>query len=178
MKNTWLHIKYLLYFILLTITTYLVITFIDYTFDFFIVIKIIPIGFSYYYFYKVTEHINSSLFAYKKKVDPNKFKKNGWTLIIPGILIFAFQISIALATESLNYQLILSDNKQTTATIKDCSKSKGTEYCIYSYSVDNKNYEIKYCNESTNLKLKEYDTATVIYYSKFPIISKLKKELQ
>jgi len=176
MKNIWLHIKYLLFFILLIITTYLAFTFIDYTFDFFIVIRIILLGFSYYFFYKVTEHIYSSIFEYKKKENLNKLKKNGWVLIIPGILIFAFQISVAMAIDSLNHQLILSDNKQTTATIKDCSKSKGTEYCIYSYSVDNKNYEVRYCNESTNLK--EYDTATVIYYSKFPIISKLRKELQ
>jgi hypothetical protein len=106
-----------------------------------------------------------------------KFKKTGWNFIAL-VLFFLHLIIVTKATESLNYYLLLSDHKQTIATIKDCYKSKGTEYCVYSYLVDNKQYDIKYCNEPDNLKFKEFDTTTVIYYSKFPVISKLKNELK
>ncbi len=86
--------------------------------------------------------------------------------------------TVKVATDTLNDHLILTDNKHTIATIKDCYKSKETKYCVYSYTVYNKPYNIKYWNEPYNLKLKENDTTTIIYYSKFPVISKLKKELE
>lgn len=177
MNKTLNNIKYVIIFILLTLATYVTFTFVDYSFDYFMVGRILLMGICYFYFYKLTEHIYTTLREYKKNETPIKFKKSGWTFIAI-VLFFAHLISVSIATDSLNYHLILSDSKQTMATIKDCRKSRGTEYCVYSYSVDNKIYEIKYCNEPDNLKLKETDTSTVVYYSKFPVISKLKKELQ
>jgi hypothetical protein len=177
MTKLWSNIIYTVLFILVTIAAYWTFTFVDYPFDFFTLIRIFLMGICYLYFYKLTGHIYALIKLNKKKQTPIKFKNSSWTLIAL-VLFFLHLILVSIATDSLNDYLILSDNKQTIATIKDCYKSKGTEYCVYSYSVDNKVYDIKYCNEPDNLKLKETDTTTVIYYSKFPVISKLKKELE
>ncbi len=178
MKKTWSNILYLVLFILLTAATYGTFTCIDYSFDYFLIVRILLMSICYFYFYKVTGHIYTTYRVYKKNEKPITFKKSSWTFIA-FVLFIVHLITVSIATDSLNNYLIGSDNKETTATIKDCYKTLwGTEYCVYSYSVDNKNYEIKYCNEPDNLKFKEADTTTVIYYSKFPVISRLKKELQ
>jgi|GEM_PF-3814065 len=168
---------YIFLFILLTVATYGTFTCIDYSFDYFIIVRILLMAICYYYFYKATGHIYTTFSVYKKNETQIKFKKNGWKFMA-SILWIGYLILISIATDSLNNYLIGYDNKQTIATIKDCYKTRGTEYCVFSYSVNNKNYEIKYCNEPNNLKFKETDTTTVIYYSKFPVISRLKKELQ
>ncbi len=176
MTKLW-NIVYFILFILLTVTIYGNFTFVDYSFDYVTIIRILLMAICYLYFYILTEHIYTLLKVNKKHETPIKFKKSGWTFI-PFVLFLLHLVLVSIATDRLNNYLIDCDNKQTIATIKDCHKSRGTEYCVYSYSVDNKHYEIKYCNEPDNLKLKETDKTTVIYYSKFPIISKLKKELQ
>jgi hypothetical protein len=178
MNKTLVKIIYIVLFILLTAVTYWTFTFIDYSFDYFLIVRILIMSICYFYFYKVTGHIYTTYRVYKKNQTPITFKKSGWTFIA-FVLFIVHLITVNIATDSLNNYLIGSDNKETTATIKDCYKTlRGTEYCVYSYSVDNKNYEIKYCNEPDNLKFKETDTTTVIYYSKFPVISKIKKEFR
>lgn len=113
----------------------------------------------------------------KKNKYPMRFKKTGY-IAIPALLFFLHLLIIGLSVEKLNYYLLVSDKKQTIAVIKNCYKSKGTEWCVYSYVVDNTRYEIKYSNDAPKLKLREFDTTTVFYYSKLPVISKLKREME
>lgn len=177
MTKLWTNITYIILFILLTFAAYVTFTFVDYSFDYFMIIRCLVMAICGFYFYKLTGHLYTLIKLNKKNHALVKFEKSGWAFIAL-VLFFLHLILVSIATDSLNDYLILSDSKNTIATIKDCYKSKGTEYCVYSYSVGNKYYDIKYCNEPDNLKLKETDTATVIYYSKFPVISKLKKELE
>jgi hypothetical protein len=175
MTKLWSHFTYIILFFLLTITAYGTFTGVDYSFDYFTIIRVLLIGICYFYFYKLTGHIYTLLKVSKKHETLIVFRKSGWTFVA-AILCILHLILVSITTDSLNNYLIKSDNKQAIATIKDCYVSKSTEYCVYSYSVDNKSYELKYCNEPDNLKFKERDTAIVIYYTKLPVISLLKRE--
>ena len=172
------NIVYFLLFVGLTIALYAILFLIDYSAGYFTIARVLIMGVCFFYFYKLTGH-SAYLTRAKKKL--NIFQPG---IDIGGILIALcfFILHLALVNvggEKLNDKLLAMDNRETIATIKDCHISKGKkEYCVYEYSVDNKHYEIKYCNQPRNLKFKESDTTTVIYYSKFPVISKLKKELE
>jgi len=159
----------------LTAANYAVCTFIDYSFEYFVFIRILVGALSYLYFFHLVGHIYTKLGFDKKRGYPTKFKKTGWS-IIPGILFFIHLISVTSATDYINDFLVRSKNSLTFATIKDCHKSRGTEYCVCSYLVDNKYYAIKYNNEPTSLKLKEGDTTSILYYPNIPQIGRLKKE--
>jgi len=171
------NILFFLLLIQLTIASYAITFFIDYSADYFTIARVFIMGVCFFYFYKLTGHLTYLKRAKEKLNTYPSAKDNGGTLI-SFCLFIVHLILVNIGGETLNDKLLATDNRETTATIKDCYSSKGTEYCVYIYSIDNKNYEVKYCNEPDNLKFKETDTTTVIYYSKFPVISKLKKELQ
>lgn len=171
------NILYLLLFLGLTVVSYATFFFVDYFADYFTILRALIMGGCFFYFYKLTAHL-TYLTRAKEKLNTYPSAKNSGGTLIAFCLFILHLILVNVGGEKLNDKLLATSNRETTATIKDCYSSKGTEYCVYSYSVDNKHYEIKYCNEPENLKFKETDTTTVIYYSKFPVISKLKKELQ
>ena len=173
-------ISNILYFLLLiglTVASYAITFFIDYSADYFTIARALMMGVCFFYFYNLTGNLTNLRRAAEKINTYPSAKGSGRTLIAFCLFILHL-IIVNIGGGKLNNTLLTMDNRETTATIKDCYSSKGTEYCVYSYSVDNKHYEFKYCNEPGNLKFKETDTTTVIYYSKFPVISKLKKELQ
>lgn len=170
----------ILYFLLLlglTIASYANTFFIDYSADYFTIARVFIMGVCFFYFYKLTGH-STYLTRAKEKINTYPSAKDSGGTLIAFCFFILHLVLVNVGGEKLNDKLLSGDNMETTATIKDCYLSKGTEYCVYEYTVDNKHYEIKYCNEPDNLKFKESDTTTVIYYSKFPVISKLKKELE
>ena len=171
------NILYFLLFIGLTVISYATFFFVDYSADYFTILRALIMGVCFFYFYKLTGHL-TYLTKAKDKLNAYPFAKNSGGTLIAFLLFIIHLILVNVGGESLNDKLLAMDSGQTTATIKDCYSSKGTEYCVYSYSVDNKHYDIKYCNEPDNLKLKETDTTTVIYYTRFPVISRLKRELE
>ncbi len=177
MTKVFIHILFIIAFIALTIGSYAILFLVDYSFDFFALARIAVMGVAIFYFYLLTKNLD---FLKSAKDKLNKFpsaKENGETLVA----LFLFTIHLLFVNvggEYLNNKLLASDSRETTATIKDCHKSKGTEYCVYEYFVGNKRYEIKYCNEPDHLKFKESDTTSIIYYAKFPAISRLKKDWQ
>ncbi len=168
---------YLFLFIPLSVLAYVTFTFVDQTFYFFTIIRILLLGICYFYFYKLTGHIYKVKNENKKSYAPMKFKRGGLTFFA-SISFVCYLILGSICAYNFNNALLKYDNKMVIATIKDCYKYRGTEYCIYCYVVDGNNYEIKFCNEPNNLKLKENDRTTVIYCTKFPVISKLKSELE
>ena len=165
--------SYFLLFIGLSVASYSIIFFIDYSTEYFTIARVLNIGVCFFYFYKLVRHL-TYLKGVAEKLNTYSSANNHGKTLIAFCLLVSHLILIDFGGEKLNEKLLLMDNLETIATIKDCHSSKGTEYCIYSYSVDNKHYEIKYFNN--NMKFKENDRTTVIYFSKFPIISKLKKE--
>ena len=171
------NILYFLLFLGLTIASYAVIFLIDYSAGYFTIARIFIMGVSFFYFYKLTGH-STYLTRVKKKFNTYLRAKDSGGILIAFCFFILHLVLVNIGGEKLNDKLLAMDNRETTATIKDCHVSKGREYCVYEYSVGNKHYEIKYCNEPNNLKFKESDTTTVVYYSKFPVISKLKKQLQ
>lgn len=136
--------------------------------------KLSALGISYFYFYRLCRFLAS---LKKQKADtasPDEKRLN----LVTWFVFLIHLVLVNTAGEKLMLYLLMNDHQHTTASIRDCEISKGSEYCIYTYVVDNNHYEIKYCNEPDNLKLKQGDTVTVLYYTKFPVISKLKKELE
>ncbi len=171
------NIIYFLLFIGLTIASYAITFFIDYSADYFTIARMLIMGISFFYFYKLTRHLTILQRATVKFNSYPSAKNSGATLI--AFFLFIIQLLIVnLGGEKLNDKLLKSDYRETFATIKDCYSSKGSEYCVYNYTVDNKHYEIKYRNDLNKLKFSESDTTTIIYYTKFPVISRLKKQLE
>lgn len=170
MTKLWINIAYIILFFLLTVAVYLTFTFANCSFVNDTFSRILLIAICYLYFYKLKGHLNTQSKVTKKHKRAIKFKKKRWKFSAFSLGLLHFFL-VYFATYNLNNYLIESDSKQTIATIKDCSKSRGTEYCVYSYTIDNQYYEIEYCREP-------YDTTTVIYYSKLPVISRLKNELE
>lgn len=177
MKKNIYSLLYFLLFVVLTMASYAITFLIDYSAEYFTIIRILIMVICFCYFYMLIGH---STYLTKAKLKANTYpsaKNSGGTLIAFCLFIIHL-ILVNVGGEKLNDRLLATDNKATVAKIKDCNSSKGTEYCVYEYSVENHHYEIKYCNEPAHLKFKESDTTTVIYYSKFPAISKLKKDLE
>ena len=171
------NIVYFLLFVVLTIAFYAILFFIDYSAGYFTIARVFIMGVCFFYFYKLTGH-STYLRRAKEKLNTSLHAKKGGGILIALCFFIIHLILVNVGGEKLNDKLLAMDNRETTATIKDCHLSKGKEYCVYEYTVDNRYYEIKYCNDPDNLKFKESDTTTVIYYTKFPSISKLKKELE
>lgn len=155
-------------FIVVSIATYAT-SYVDYSFDHLTLLRILAMGLCYFYFYKLAEYVYTSLSIPAKNQTPAFYAF---------IVFFLHMLLLSIGTDYLNNWLINKSPCETIAMINNCHKSKGTEYCMYSYTIDHKSYTLKYCNEPANLRFRESDTVTIVYFSSFPVISKLKNELE
>jgi hypothetical protein len=154
--------KYFLYvigFIVLTLVEYYIYSYIDYSYKYFMVIRLATIGIGYFYF----------LLAARC------FSKNMAIPLFVIIITMVYNVLLLFIFEHINSALLEFKNKETVAVIKDCEKSRGTAYCVYSYRDKNKYYEIRFCNEGSILKYKNNDRVMIRYYTLNPAISEIKK---
>jgi hypothetical protein len=84
-------------------------------------------------------------------------------------MLLHYVVVIEIA-EELNDYLIKSDPQIILATLENCRKLGGTEYCDYCYTVNRKTYKHKILNETTNYK--NGNTIRVLYYKTNPALSK------
>jgi hypothetical protein len=155
MKN----IFYISGFIILTIFYYFISTYVEYTSNYFSVLNIAAIIIGFLYSYSFSKHL---------------LKKRAAPLIGFFIMLIHLFLTV-IATEKLNDFLLTSNNTETIATIKDCKRyRKGSEYCIYYYSANNKQYAKRFLNEAPDYKYKNGDTLTIQYYIANPKVSRLK----
>ena len=176
MKKTSSKILYFIIFLQLTVAQYVVYFFINYSFSVSI-LRLLMMGICAFYYYKLIEHL-TFLQSIAKSINKHAFEQNSGETLIFCFFFISNIFLVDIGGRKLNNKLLAMDKKEIIAIIKDCSFSGKDEYCFYSYSVDNKQYEVRYSNDPDNLQFKEKDVTTVVYCSKFPHISKLKAELE
>jgi len=163
----------ILFFVLfwvLTLAFYAVFFLIDNSTFYFMIFRALIMLSGVFYFYMLIEHV-----TYLKKAT----EYTGTFFVAFCLCMFYIALVIDFGGEKLKTKLLKSSYGETIATIKNCYSSEGSEYCLYSYSLSTKHYEIKYCNEycgsrDTLKKFNEGDKVTIVYYPKFPVLSKLK----
>lgn len=160
-------------FLVVTLLSYLTDSYIDYSNEGFTLIRILVMGVGLFYFSKLSGHI-SILQSVKEKLNKYSSAKGRAGAVLPFLLMVIHLVVVAFLTEKINNRLLDNYHLVTTAIIKDCSKSKGAEHCLYSYMVDNSYYEIKYDNEIDNYRFKNNDTVKIIYFPFNPVISRFK----
>ena len=176
MKKSTSKILYFILFLQLTVAQYIVYSFINYS-SAVSILRIFMMGISAFYYCKLIEHL-PFLQKIARSINKHAFESGSGEILIFWCLFIFHILLLGIGGEKLNNKLLGMDKRETIAIIKNCSFSGEDEYCFYSYSVDNKHYEVRYCNDPNNLQFKQKDTTTVVYYSKFPHISKLKIELK
>lgn len=169
------NIFYFLAFIVLTIVQYLVYFFIDHSSGFSTIARLLLFTFSMFYFLKLTFYVKN-LAKTAVWLEQNTSDGKGVALIFLVPLVLHILL-VDFGGKILNDLLLKSDYKETVATIKECS-TKGTDYCIYSYTVDNRYYEVKYYYDTNKLKLKKSEKITIVYYPKFPVLCKVKTDME
>lgn len=153
--------------LLLTLVNYSIFSFIDYSSKYFGILRGIVMLFDVIFF---------SLLA-AKVPKQSKFSFISADFILSGMILFIVHIIVTMiATDLLNEKIISYHNESTTGIIKNCDETK--EYCIYSYTVGNSNYEMKFDNSENDYKYDNLDSVIVLYCPQIPSISKLQSPVE
>ncbi|MBP6732656.1 MAG: hypothetical protein KA149_11390 [Chitinophagales bacterium] len=160
-------------FVSLTLLMYGVFSYIDYSSIFFGAARALSMLANYFFFLVLCRHVYTLNLVSEKLNQYPSIKNAGASFI--GFCLTVIHLVITLyTTETLNDWLLIRNNRQTTATVKDCVKSKGSEYCVYVYFVNGTGYQVKYHNDEPGYKFKEYEDIQILYYPPNPIVSKIK----
>jgi hypothetical protein len=160
-------------FVILTVLYYLEIIFIDkptkYGFVYGLA-RAMLIGGGFCYFWMLMRKV-SLLNNLKNKINSYPSSRNRGGVALVMTLGMMHLVIVFFGTRAFNQYLLRTSGMLTNAVIKDCRQNSRGEHCLYEYMVNNKLYQVQLTN--LNQKYKEQDTIAVLYYPKFPAISKL-----
>lgn len=149
-------IIYLFSLIILSLFDYYILSYTDFRFD--LILRILAMLIGWVYFYFLCEFL---------------LKKRFLSVMSIFIMLFHFVI-IMEASEKINYLLLDENYKEINATIKDCTRVGGSEYCVYCYFVNGKYFEKKFLNKAPKYIYMKGDKVEIQYYTNNPAISRLK----
>jgi hypothetical protein len=155
---------------ILTVSAYAGLSWIDYSMGWYWPFRIVLAGVSLLYFRQLIYSLATYLKSKTGKNEPESERPEWYLFVLPCALFLALMIR---GTEQMNLYLLSLNHKTTEADVMGCHQRKSIEYCVYTYTVNGRYYEVQFQNNHNNVVTGIYGTLTIEYLPMNPAVSRI-----